>query len=292
MALKKNTDKKEEAKKEEPKVDTRTSAEIVADFFDEVPEKEPIVVAIAGPGGHGKTHFANTFPNPVIADTEGRAQIVMKKFGADRHRKVVSNMAEVRNTLLVMKNHLCPEFSNRSNFTFVMDSASDLLQFAETEYLAEAKKEKIFPLVLWAKVYEKPDFIFNKIRQFGFNGVFTQQLKEEYKGDKATGNWIPAGYKKIPYRVDIHLHFKKGIEYKGEIYFPEVVVAEVLKDCWNKPEATKPYLVDVSYEGIFNELKNYEHPTPGDSEPAIYKILKELEERTGIPMDKAKLDTK
>jgi hypothetical protein len=173
-----------------------------------------------------------------------------------------------------------------------MDSASDLLQFAETEYLAESKKEKIYPLVLWAKVYEKPDFIFNKIRQFGFNAVFTQQLKEVYRNEKATGEYMPAGYKKIPYRVDIHLQFQKGIEYQGATYYPEIIVAQVLKDCWNKPEATKPYLVDVSYEGIFNELKHYEHPTPGDSEPAIFNILKELEERTGIPMDKAKLDAK
>lgn len=276
-------------KKEEKQL---TSADKIKEFFDEIPEKEPIIVAIAGEGGMGKTHFINTFPTPVIADTEGRSQIVMKKFSGSRHRKVVSNMEDVRKTLLIMKTDLCPDFSNRVNFTFAMDSASDLLQFAETEYLAEAKKDKVYPLVLWAKVYEKPDFIFNKIRQFGFNAVFTQQMKDEYKGEKATGNIIPSGYKKIPYRVDIHLQFQKGIEYQGELYYSEIVVAEVLKDCWHKKEENKPFLIDVSYDGIFNELKTYKHPSPGNRDKAIEGVLKELEKKTGIPINKAKSNDK
>lgn len=271
---------------------TKTVAEIISEFFDEVPEKEPIIVGIAGPGGYGKTHFINTFPTPIIADTEGRAQTVMRKFKGQRYRKIVTNMEGVRNTLLMMKTHLCPDESKRSEFTFAMDSASDLLQFSETEYLAEAKKEKVYPLVLWAKVYEKPDFIFNKIRQFGFNAVFTQQLKEVYKNEKPTGEFAPAGYKKIPYRVDIHLQFQKGIEYQGNIYYPEVVVAEVLKDCWHKPEDKKPYLIDVSYDGLFKELKPYKHPKPGDRDAAVLEVLKELEKKTGIPMGQAKVENK
>lgn len=269
-----------------------SNEEVVTAFFDEVPEKEPIIVGIAGPAGFGKTHFINTFPTPVIADTEGRSQIVMKKFEGQRYRKIVNNMQGIRETLSVMKKNLCPDFANRNQFTFALDSASDLLQYAETEYLAEAKKEKVYPLVLWAKVYEKPDMIFNKIREFGFNAVFSQQLKEEYKNEKPTGVFIPAGYKKIPYRVDIHLQFRKGVEYNGELYYPEIIVAEVLKDCWHKPEETKPYLVDVSYEGIFKELKSYKHPNPGNSEDAIKLILKELEAKTGIPAAKARVTNK
>lgn len=269
-----------------------SNEDIINSFFDEVPEKEPIFVAIGGPGGLGKTHFANTFPTPVIADTEARAQIVMKKFGGGRHRKVAKDMKTIRETISVMAKNLCPDTEKRNQFTFVLDSASDWQQMAELEYLQEAKKDKVYPLVLWAKVYEKMDKVFDNLRRMGFNAVFTQQVKEIYKNEKATGEFAPAGYKKMPYRVDIHLNLRKGIEIDGEVYYPEVVVAEVLKDCWHKPEETKPFLIDVTYEGIFKELKPYKHPKPGDKDAAAKLVLKELEKKTGIPIAKAKAEGK
>jgi hypothetical protein len=269
-----------------------SDAEIIDAFFDEIPEKEPIVVGIGGPAGFGKTHFINTFPNPVIGDTEGRAQIVMKKFKGARHRKVTKDMKTIRQTISVIAKNLCQDSSQRSNWTYALDSASDWQQMAELEYLTEAKKEKVYPLVLWAKVYEKMDQVFDKVRELGLNMIVTQQVKEIYRNEKPTGEFAPAGYKKIPYRVDVHLLLRKGIEVDGELYYPEVVVAEVLKDCWHKPEETKPYLIDVTYDGIFAELKNYKHPSPGDKDAAAKLILKELEKKTGIPIAKAKAENK
>jgi hypothetical protein len=266
--------------------------ELIGEFFDEIPEKEPIVVGIAGPQGHGKTHFINTFPNPVIGDTEGRSHIVMKKFKGQRYRKITNDMMTIRQTLSMMNKNLCPEVSQRNKWTYALDSSSDFQGMAEQEYLKEAKKDKVYPLVLWAKVYEKMDTVFDKIREWGYNAVFTQQIKEIYRDEKATGEFMPAGYKKLQYRVDIWLQFRKGVEHNGELYYPEIVVAEVLKDCWHKPEETKPYLVDVSYDGIFKELKGYKHPSPGNKEGAMPEILKELEKKTGIPINKAKAENK
>jgi hypothetical protein len=248
----------------------------VAEFFDEIPEREAIIIGIAAPAGFGKTHFINTCPGPVIGDTEGRAHIVMKKFtNGKRFRKTTKDMATIRNTITMMVKQVCPDESQRNQWTYALDSGSDWQQMAELEYLTEAKKDKVYPLVLWAKVYEKMDAVFDKVREFGFNMVITQQMKEVYKNDKPSGEFAPAGYKKVPYRVDVHLQLRKGIEFDGKLYFPEVVVAEVLKDCWHKPEETKPYLLDVSYEGIFKELKVYKHP--GNRDDAIKGILKELE---------------
>jgi hypothetical protein len=136
------------------------------------------------------------------------------------------------------------------------------------------------------------DIVFDKIRELGLNAVFTQQLKEEYEGEKKTGQLIPSGYKKLPYRVDVHLHLQKGIEFDGNIYYPEIIVAKVLKDCWHIPSEAKPYLVDVSYDGLFNELKPYVHPSPGNESEAIKKVLLELEVKTGIPINKAKVENK
>jgi hypothetical protein len=270
------------AKEEKPLSDK----EVIEGFFDEIPKKTPIFVAIAGPAGWGKTHFANTFPNVVLGDTEDRAQIVMNKFGNKYHKRI-NSMVDIRKTISVMAKNLFKTQTERNNATFVLDSSSDFQQMAENEWLVESKKEKVFPLVLWAKIYERMDEIFNKLREFEFNAVFTQQLKEEYKGEKPTGNLIPSGYKKLPYRVDVHLHLQKGIEYKDNIYYPDIVVAKVLKDAWHRPENTKPFLIDITYQGIYNELEKYQHP--GSGEQAILNILKELEKKTKIPMDKAKL---
>lgn len=292
--MSKEKGKVEKVEETKPEI-TLSNEEIIEGFFDINTDKdvrEPIVVGIAGNAGLGKTHFANTFPIPIIADTEGRSQIVMKKFDGIRHRKVVKNMKGIREVVQVMAANMCPNEEERQNYTFVFDSSSDFQQMAESEYLIEAKKEKIFPIVLWAKVFDKMDIVFNKIRELGFNAVFTQQLKEEWLGDKPTGTFVPAGYKKLPYRVDIHLLLQKGIEYNGEVYYPEIVIAQVLKDCWNQTSHAKPYLIDVSYDGIFNELKDYTHPQPGNADAAIKEILKELEAKTGIPIAKSKATNK
>lgn len=258
------------------------------EFFDAIPTKEPIVVSICALAGYGKTHFANTFPNPVISDTEGRAAIVARKFPKNKlYIKHTKNMADVRNTVMMMATQLCPDPDRRHEWTWVLDSGSDWLQFAESEYLKEAKKDKVYPTVLWAQVYDKIDMVFDKIRELGFNAVITQQLKEEYKGEKPTGNMVPSGYKKFPYRVDVQIQLQKGIEYQGNIYYPDTVVGEVLKDCWHKSGENKPYIIDVSYDGIFKEIKPWV-PTKTRDE-AVLMILKELEEKTGIPMDKAKV---
>ena len=283
--------KKEKAKKVEQEIKEEivklSPEELVKSFFDVIPSKEPIIVSIISEAGFGKTHFTNTFPNPVFNDTEGRAQIVARKFKREKNYiKHTTSMKTIRETITLMKDILCQNEEDRHNWTWVIDSGSDWLQFAETEYLKEAKKEKIYPTVLWAQVYNKIDKVFDTIRKLGFNAIITQQVKEEYKGDKPTGNLIPAGYKKFPYRVDVSIHLKKGIEFDGDVYYEDYIVGEILKDCWHSPEESKPYLLDISYDGIFNELKPYKHP--GTKEKAIKQILKELEAKTGIPIDKAK----
>lgn len=287
MAEKK--DKKAAAAVEEINTEEKvmSSEEIINSFFDSVPDKEPVVVSIIGEGGFGKTHFSNTFPNPVISDTEGRAKIIAKKFEKNKdYIKHTTNMQTIRETISLMYQHLCTDETKRHEWTWIMDSGSDWLQMAETEYLKEAKKEKVYPTILWAQVYNKIDKVFDMIRKLGFNAIITQQVKEEYKGDKPTGNMIPAGYKKFPYRVDVSIHLKKGIEYDGNVYYEDYVIGEVLKSCWQSPEERKPYLLDVSYNGIFTELKPYNYP--GSPEKAIQGVLKEMEKKTGIPVEKAK----
>lgn len=279
--------KKETPKKEEEVKPELSDAEKLEAFFDAVPDKENIIVSIIGDGGLGKTHFACTFPQPVITDTEQRAQIVARKFEKNKdYIKKTSNIKQIRQTVEMLATVICPDPKERHNYTWVMDSGSDWLQMAEVEYLAEAKKDKVYPTVLWAQVYEKIDQIFNAIRKLGVNAVITQQLKEKYVGDKGTGEFIPSGYKKFPYRVDISLYFQKGIEYKGDIYYEDFVVAKVLKDCWHSPEKRKPYLLDVSYDGIFNELKPYK--IKGTQSDAIYAVLEEMAAKTGISIEQAK----
>lgn len=255
-------------------------------FFDATPEREAIIAGIIGGAGDGKSHFANTFPNPVTSDTEGRMHIVAKKFEQKNYIKHTPNMQTIRDTLTMMLTQLVPDRNDRYKWSWIMDSGSDWLQMAESEYLKEAKKEKVYPMVLWAQVYDKIDQVFDLIRKQGINCVITQQLKEEYAGEKKTGNWIAAGYKKFPYRVDVLIHMRKGIDYNGDTYYEDFRVGEILKDCWHSTEDRKPYLLDVTYQGIFNELKPYIHP--GTKDAAILGVLQELEAKTGIPIEQAK----
>lgn len=177
--------------------------------WDEIPRnlaEEPFMVLVEGEQGSGKTHLAMTFPEPIfLLDTENRADKVAAKFAGYKevYRKRCQTFNDIRQTLLQL---VFPHFERG---TVVIDSGSDLQRYAESEFLVEAKRDKIYPTVLWAQVFAKIDGLLSTLRDHGFYTVITARLRDEFagKGDDAerTGNRILDGYRRLPYLADIHM---------------------------------------------------------------------------------------
>lgn len=240
--------------------------EFVYDGLPEEEQREPIFFAIIGDQGMGKTHAANTFPNPVLADTEGRAHIVMRKFG-HKKRKMIATFDDLRQ----MVSHALDTEPEGS--TIVLDSGSDLRSLAEIEYLQETGKEKVYPEVCWAQVDVKPKNLLKALRAYGWNCVITQRTKDVYKNGEQTGEKEAEGWKRIPFLCDVTVWLQTGLEYNGKLYGPDLTIAKVIDNKWHPKGTGKPYLINVSYDGIFEELKPEWTGT-------IEDIIKEINEKS------------
>lgn len=212
-------------------------------------------IELTGTWDIGKTHTSMTFPKVFFADTEMKGHIVAKKFGVKNYFRV-KNMEDLRQFILTAI--VDPECG-----TVVIDSGSDCVDLAQAEYLRETGKEAVFPVILWAKVYEKLDELFVLIKSSGKNFVVTSRLKDEYIGDTKTGKQIRASYKKFPYQMELMLRLEGGITIKPKAkdakpfcHFPNKVFGRVVKNNFWKygSEKKKPWLFDISYDGIIKEL--------------------------------------
>lgn len=180
--------------------------------FSEV--KSPIVspmILIAGVQGVGKTHLSLTITeNPTIKnvfflDTELRGSIVVSKFnktGKIKYAKIKTYMQ-----LLAAVEHITKKYPPKET-AVIIDSGSDLQQFAEIKYKEIAKLEKVWPQYLWSNVYDLADKIITILRESGIVSIITARMKEEYIADKPTGKFLPRVYNRLPYNVDIIFELK------------------------------------------------------------------------------------
>lgn len=173
-------------------------------------QDNPFIV-LAGEQGSGKTHLlcsmASIMPL-VILDTEFRGHTVVKKWlGTTKfpiYYKRVSNYLDVLTAI-----NASYKLLKDQQFALAVDSGTDLQQFAENRYKNVAKMEKIWPQYLWAIIWDMCDSIIDSIRHKGNILLFTTRMKDEYAGDKATGNQIPRIYHRVPYSADIVLELNK-----------------------------------------------------------------------------------
>jgi hypothetical protein len=180
-------------------------------------DQDPInrsMVIVAGREGTGKTHLACSMvqKGPVyLLDSEYRAQFVTRKFQGVK-RSTVRNWKEL---VVAVRAVLAKEQPG----TIIIDSGSDLQQFAEYDYLEMAKIEKVWPQVLWGEIYGKCDALINLIRfdKQPWNLVLTARVKEEYVADKPSGVWVPRLYDRLPYKADLVLQFMKNTPGKIEV---------------------------------------------------------------------------
>jgi hypothetical protein len=247
--------------------------------LDEIPQAWQITAEICGEPDSGKTHFARTFPKPLFLDTEAKAWIVLQKFN-DTPLKVVEKFNDIRSGV-----HWA--LDNPDIQTIVIDSGSDLRDLAQAEWLAEQGKDRVYPLVLWGEVYEKVDTLTTEIKKSQKHFVTTARMKDEFVGDQRTGRRIRDSYKKFPWDLSIGLEVVNGIRdtRSGKIHFPERRFGKVYKnnfygiDQGKMVTQQKPYIFDVSYNGILNEMLQ---PWGGDDGIPIGNeidtILEEAEE--------------
>jgi hypothetical protein len=201
--------------------------------------------------GLGKTYMAATFPMPAFADTEHKDQVVLKNFEKKKWKKVAS-LADVRAFA-----DACiadPEVK-----TVVIDSGTDMQDWAEQEFLLEEGKgnTRIFPIPVYKNVFKKIDGLTHSIIDADMNLVLTARVKDEYLNDKRTGRKLRDSYKKYPYQVQLMIQLERGIkDWTGALQFPEFVFGKVIKNGYVGTTFSKPYLIDCSYEGIKREMMN------------------------------------
>lgn len=172
------------------------------------PPTLPFSVMCYGPTKSGKTHWAlHKFQGPLfLVDTERRYHVPMAKAidaGQDIRVAECTQFEDIDravNDILEASKGVdgCPG-------TVVFDSASDLLSWAEERFLRVTRQDKIYPKVVWARVYSMIDRLIEALRLRGFFVVFLCREKEEYRDDKLTGRLTHEGYKRLPFKSDVVL---------------------------------------------------------------------------------------
>lgn len=179
------------------------------------PSTLPFTTMCYGPTKSGKTHWAlHTFPGPVyVVETERRYYVPMEAaIGAGKDVRIAecSSFEDIDRAVHDVLDDSkgvtgCPG-------TVVFDSASDLLAWAEERFLRVTRQDKIYPKVVWARVYSMIDRLIEMLRLRGFYVVFLCREKEEYRDDKLTGRLTHEGYKRLPFKSDVVLRMTpKGL---------------------------------------------------------------------------------
>lgn len=228
--------------------------------YDKFPKDKVFSVEVFGEPDVGKTHFLATFPGMALADTENKAWIVMEKFNNEKWLKIM-NFNDIRR--FIMQSVANPEIQ-----TIAIDSGSDLVDLAEAEWLSEhPRRSSVYVpgqgAFQYADVYEKIDTLVNLVKSADKYLVVSGRLKDEFapgpRGEsERTGHRIRDSYKKFPYSLALGIRLVQGITIKDQMgtktHFKDMIFGKVIKNNFIARRVQKPYLFDVSYEGIKREL--------------------------------------
>lgn len=221
-------------------------------------DDSPISVEIFGKYDYGKTHFAETFPAPAHIDTEGKADIVMRKLGNTKWFPV-KVFQDIRNAV-----YTCVK--DDSVKTIVIDSSSDITEMAKEEWIMETGKQPVFKnddgtiaRFLYHQIYNKIDELIRMVREGEKNLVLTSRVEHRWEDGRVVEEWTERkGYKKADYQVMILIRAVKGLpdpQNPGKRKYGRFTFGLVEKNNFvGEIEGKKPYLVDLSYQGVRNEL--------------------------------------
>ena len=151
--------------------------------FDEFPNDDIFTLDVCGDEGLGKTHFACTFPKPlIIGDTEYKAYTTASKFEGVLWKRV--------GTFDDFRQIVYHAIDNDDIRTVVIDSGGDLVQLAGLEWNSETGKNYRFPISNYGNAYDKIDELVLELEEARKYFVSTSRLKDEWIQDVSTGRRI------------------------------------------------------------------------------------------------------
>ena len=230
-----------------PALREKLKAGLVDFAFDDVQDQIPPFIMIGGDTGEGKTHKACTISDlmPVaLLDTELRGSIVVNKFKQSKHPIMYKKVTDYFGLLLSVTGAI--NYFKKLGVTgaIIIDSASEVQQFAEEAYKQEAQLEKVWPQILWAHIYAKCDIIVKAVRESGNVLILTSKLKEKYLNDKPTGVMEYRTYSRFPYLCDLAF-----------ILDPKSQNLVITKNGYNKDKTEKTGLLIPKDENLTNIIK-------------------------------------
>ena len=243
----------------------------------------PFAVELIGDAAMGKTHCAGTFPGAALCDTESKGWMVWEKFKNPRYYQA-HDWGEV-----LAFTEWCLDDADVQ--TLVFDSSKDVRDYAEQWTLGETGKRSLVSkqesgkviAVQFAMVYRKLDAIIHECRVKGKNKIFTTRVKPEYVDNVKTARMERDGYNKAPFQFDVLLHLRAGVQNSaGRVLFRKHIFGHVQKIGWRHYSRWPPFLVNVSYTGIVNELWNLDWRENGSVDEFIEERIRPVMDSQGI----------
>jgi len=231
----------------------------------------PVSFAIRGLSKVGKTHNANLFNGPektFVMDTHPANSTLQTctKLGNIKVRRVAS-IDEIE----TFTSEVLSEKPERP-CSLVLDSASSLVEFAQSKY--KAKHGKMPFEYTWGEVFDYIREWLRRVNEANVDLILTVKMKRSYseneKGESVwNGGWEPQEWKDLDYEVDFSVNLEQGLKIKESVYFPYIVFARVATkegQSWsrfNSPTQTKPFIVGaLTRENVMKQiLEPYEGTT-------------------------------
>ena len=226
--------------------------------WTDFPEKQVFSIEYSGEASYGKTHNCFTFPNVALCDTigEGKGWIIAQKMNNLKYFQA-SEFDDIKRFV-----DYC--VTNPKIDTIAIDSGSDLLQMAETEWLRKKGRTSVYVPgqggFQWAQVYKKIDDLISAVKKAKKYLVVTSRMKDEWvskKGeteDVKTGNRVRSGYKKFGFGLTVLLELTYGIKDADDnVHFEGHIFGRCIKNGFFHKRVQKPFIFDPTYQGLVEE---------------------------------------
>jgi len=180
-----------------------------------------ILVSVSGKPKSGKTHFTMTFPQPIkLFSFDLGAEYVYKARFPDKKIDIVEYPLPIVDSLdgghpwaedmwKEIQKDIYDSIAGAKYKTIVIDPCSVVWDICRFSFAEEQNRNKLGK----ARDYGEPNArmrgLFLRAAVSGVNLVATSYLKEEYKEDKPTGNYILDGWKHTIGMVDVHLTIER-----------------------------------------------------------------------------------